>query len=53
MKKQLIFEFEDGSAKSTGQRWDSMTTNFYTGDEVLQVFGGETLCHSFQVTARG
>jgi hypothetical protein len=40
MKKQLIFEFEDGSAKSTGQRWDSMTTNFYSGDEVLHVFGG-------------
>ncbi len=40
MKKQFIFEFEDGSAKSTGQRWDGMTTDFYSGDEVLQVLGG-------------
>ena len=40
MKKQFIFEFEDGSAKSTGQRWDGMTTDFYSGDEVLQGLGG-------------
>ena len=40
MKKKLIFEFEEGSAKSTGQRWDGMTTDFYSGDEVLQVSGG-------------
>ena len=37
MKKQFTFEFEDGSAKSTGQRWDGMTTAFYSGDEVLRL----------------
>lgn len=43
MKKQFTFEFEDGSAKSTGQRWDGMTTAFYSGDEVLRVSeGGNT-----------
>jgi hypothetical protein len=40
MKRQLVFEFEDGSAKSTGERWDGMTTDFYTGDEALTIFGG-------------
>ena len=40
MKKHFIFEFEDGSAKATGQRWDGMSTNFYSGDEVLQISGG-------------
>jgi len=40
MKKQLIFEFEDGSAKATGNRWASMSTNFYSGDELLKVSGG-------------
>jgi hypothetical protein len=40
MKKQFFFEFEDGSAKSTGHRWDGMTSDFYTGDEVLQVVEG-------------
>jgi hypothetical protein len=40
MKKQFIFDFEDGSAKSTGQRWDCMSTNFYSGDEVLRISGG-------------
>jgi len=40
MRKQFVFEFEDGSPKSTGGRWDGMTTDFYSGDEVLQVLGG-------------
>ena len=40
MKKQLVFEFEDGSAKATGNRWDGMSTDYYSGDEVLKIFDG-------------
>jgi hypothetical protein len=40
MKKQFIFEFEDGSAKVTGDRHDSMSTDYYSGDEILRISGG-------------
>lgn len=40
MKKQFIFEFEDGSAKATGNRWDGMSTDYYSGDELLKISGG-------------
>ncbi len=44
MKKQLLFEFEDGSAKATGDRWDGMSTDYYLGDELLKVSGrGDTV----------
>lgn len=41
MKKRLIFEFEDGSAQATGDRWDSMSTNYYSGDELLKISAGD------------
>jgi hypothetical protein len=41
MKKQLIFEFEDGSAKATGNRWDGISTDYYSGDEILKVSVGD------------
>lgn len=39
MKKQFLFEFEDGSAKATGDQWDGMSTS-YSGDELIKIFGG-------------
>lgn len=35
-----LFEFEDGSANATGNSWDSMSTDFYSGDESLAIFDG-------------
>jgi hypothetical protein len=40
MTKRLIFDFEDGSANATGNRYDGMSTNYYSGDEVLKISGG-------------
>ena len=40
MKRQFLFEFEDGSAKATGNRWDGMSTDCYSGDERIKVSDG-------------
>jgi hypothetical protein len=37
MKKTFVFEFEDGSAKATGNRWDGMSMSYADGDHTLHV----------------
>jgi hypothetical protein len=39
MKKTFLFEFEDGSAKATGNKWDGMSISYAEGHNVIKVFG--------------